>query len=38
MSKKNNSTCIRDLKKINHVIEKIRQKANKVEYTKMGAK
>jgi hypothetical protein len=38
MSKKNAGACIRDLKKINHVIEKIQEKPNKVEYTRIGDK
>jgi hypothetical protein len=38
MSKKNNNACLRDLKNINHIIDKVREKPNKIEYTKIGPK
>ena len=38
MSKKNSNATIKDLKKINKVIEKIRAKPCRVEFTKIGKK
>ena len=38
MLKKNNSAVIKDMKRINHVFKKIREKENKVKFTKVGSR